>query len=248
PVVWFPALPQRLAAARTGLAAFLGADPDDLALVPNASAGVSVVYAGLEHRPGGEIVVTDHGYGAVTMGAERLARRWGGRVRRARVPLGADADLAFEAVAAELSDATALVVVDQITSATARRLPVERIAAETRRRGVPLLVDGAHAPGLIAAPLDGEPYDFWVGNLHKWGCAPGGRAARAPRGPRPDGRPPRSGPGGAGGPHPARLDRRAPLAAAGGLPAAAALDFVGGTWGWPAARRYMDDLAGYAER
>ncbi|MFE1841956.1 aminotransferase, partial [Streptomyces sp. NPDC059515] len=86
PVVWFPALPQRLAAARTDLAVFLGADPDDLALVPNASAGVSVVYAGLEHRPGGEIVVTDHGYGAVTLGAVRLARRWGGPVRRARVP------------------------------------------------------------------------------------------------------------------------------------------------------------------
>src|SRR5690606_40140032 len=77
PVVWFPELPGRLATARVGLASFLGADPGDLALVPNASAGVSVVYAGLERRGGGEIVVTDHGYGAVTMGAERLARRWG---------------------------------------------------------------------------------------------------------------------------------------------------------------------------
>ncbi|MFC9954932.1 aminotransferase class V-fold PLP-dependent enzyme, partial [Streptomyces prasinus] len=141
PVVWFPALPRRLAEARAGLAAFLGADPGDLALVPNASAGASVVYADLARRHGGEIVVTDHGYGAVTMGAERLARRWGGRVRTARVPLDADEEQAYEAVAAELTDATDLVVVDHITSPTARRMPVERIGAETRRRDIPRLVD-----------------------------------------------------------------------------------------------------------
>ncbi len=123
--------------------------------MPNASAGVSVVYAnlaGLDSASGGEIVVTDHGYGAVTMGAERLARRWGGRVRTARVPLDADEEQAYEAVMAEVGDATGLVVVDQITSATARRLPVERIGAEAARRGVPFLVDAAHAPALLAAP------------------------------------------------------------------------------------------------
>lgn len=50
PVVWFPELPGRIAKARTGLAAFLGVDAGDLALVPNASAYVSVVYANLEKR------------------------------------------------------------------------------------------------------------------------------------------------------------------------------------------------------
>jgi hypothetical protein len=155
PVVWFPALPQKIADARVDLAAFLRATPDDLALVPNASAGISVVLNALPRRRGGAIVVTDHGYGAVTMGAERLARRWGGEVRTARVPLDADEEQAYEAVVAEVDDATDLIVVDQITSATARRMPVERIGAEAARLGIPLLVDGAHAPGLIAAPLDG---------------------------------------------------------------------------------------------
>ncbi|MGC2999260.1 aminotransferase class V-fold PLP-dependent enzyme [Streptomyces sp. G35A] len=248
PVVWFPELPRRLAAARVDLAAFLGADPDDLALVPNASAGVSVVYAGLPVRDGGEIVVTDHGYGAVTMGAERLARRWGGRVRTARVPLDAGAEQAYEAVAAELSDATALVVVDQITSATARRMPVELIGAETRRRGVPLLVDGAHAPGLIASPLDGLTCDFWTGNLHKWGCAPRGTAALVARGPLRDGLYPLIDSWGAADPYPDRFDQQGTVDATGQLAAATALDFIGSTWGWSTARRYMDDLAGYAER
>ncbi|MFD6904754.1 aminotransferase class V-fold PLP-dependent enzyme [Streptomyces sp. NPDC060077] len=248
PVVWFPELPRRLAAARAGLAAFLGADPGDLALVPNASAGVSVVYAGLERRGGGEIVVTDHGYGAVTMGAERLARRWGGRVRTARVPLDADEERAYEAVMAEVGESTGLLVIDQITSATARRLPVERIGAEARRRGVPLLVDGAHAPGLVAAPLSGLTCDFWAGNLHKWGCAPRGTAALVARGPLRDSLYPLIDSWGAHDPYPDRFDQQGTVDATHYLAAATALDFVGGTWGWPAARRYMDELAGYAEQ
>ncbi len=248
PVVWFPALPQRIAATRVELAAFLRVAPEDLALVPNASAGVSVVYAGLSRRRGGEIVVTDHGYGAVTMGAERLARRWGGRVRTARVPLDADEEQAYEAVAAELGEATDLVVLDHITSATARRMPVERIGAEARRRGIPLLVDGAHAPGLIAAPLDGVTCDFWVGNLHKWGCAPRGTAALVARGALREQLYPLIDSWGGADPYPDRFDQQGTVDVTGYLAAPTALDFIERTWGWGTARRYMDDLVGYGER
>ncbi|MBZ9640353.1 aminotransferase class V-fold PLP-dependent enzyme [Streptomyces sp. PSKA30] len=245
PVVWFPALPQRIAATRVQLAAFLHVTADDLALVPNASAGASVVYAALSRRRGGEIVVTDHGYGAVTMGAERLARRWGGRVRTARVPLDADEDQAYEAVAAEIGQATDLVVVDQITSATARRMPVERIGAEARRRGIPVLVDGAHAPGLLAAPLADATYDFWVGNLHKWGCAPRGTAALVARGSLRDRLHPLIDSWGAADPYPDRFDQQGTIDATAYLAAPTALDFVDRTWGWPTARRYMNDMADY---
>ncbi|MEV0186111.1 aminotransferase class V-fold PLP-dependent enzyme [Streptomyces sp. NPDC050625] len=245
PVVWFPALPQRLATTRLELAAFLRVSAGDLALVPNASAGASVVYAALTRRRGGEIVVTDHGYGAVTMGAERLARRWGGRVRTARVPLNAGEEQAYQAVLAELGDATDLIVVDQITSATARRLPVERIGAEARQRGIPVLVDGAHAPGLVEDPLADATYDFWTGNLHKWGCAPRGTAALVARGPLRDGLCPLIDSWGAADPYPDRFDQQGTVDATAYLAAPTALAFVEGTWGWPTARRYMDDLAGY---
>ncbi|MFG1665346.1 aminotransferase class V-fold PLP-dependent enzyme [Streptomyces sp. Y7] len=248
PVVWFPALPQRIAAARVELADFLRVDAGDLALVPNASAGASVVYAALTLRPGGEIVVTDHGYGAVTMGAERLARRYGGRVRTARVPLDADADQAYEAVVAELCDATELVVVDQITSATARRFPVERIGAEARRRGVPVLVDGAHAPGLLDAPLADAAYDVWTGNLHKWGCAPRGTAALVARGPLRELLHPLIDSWAAADPFPDRFDQQGTVDATAYLAAPTSLAFIERTWGWPAARRYMDDLADYGAR
>lgn len=245
PVVWFPALPERIAAARIELASFLGVPAGDLALVPNASAGASVVYAGLTRRRGGEIVVTDHGYGAVTMGAERLARRWGGRVRTARVPLDAGEEQAYEAVVAELGEATELVVVDHITSATARRMPVARIGEAARQRGIPLLVDGAHAPALLASPLDGVNCDFWVGNLHKWGCAPRGTAALVARGPLRDQLCPLIDSWGAADPYPDRFDQQGTVDATAYLAAPTALDFIERTWGWGDARRYMDGLADY---
>nr|WP_206313524.1 aminotransferase class V-fold PLP-dependent enzyme [Streptomyces coryli] len=245
PVVWFPALPDRIAATRAEIAAFLRVAADDLALVPNASAGVSAVFASLPEHRGGEIVVTDHGYGAVTMGAERLARRWGGRVRTARVPLDAGPEEAYEAVAAELSPATGLIVIDHITSPTARRLPVASIGAEARRRGIPLLVDGAHAPGLIDTPLAGVDCDFWVGNLHKWGCTPRGTAALIARGPLRERLHPLIDSWSAAEPYPDRFDQQGTLDATGYLAAPVALDFVERSWGWSAARRYMDDLAGY---
>ncbi|MGP3925106.1 aminotransferase class V-fold PLP-dependent enzyme [Streptomyces sp. 8N616] len=248
PVVWFPALPRRIAATRVELADFLRVAPEDLVLVPNASACASVVYAGLTRRHGGEILVTDHGYGAVTMGAERLARRWGGRVRTARVPLDADEEQAYEALAAEIGEATDLIVLDQITSATARRMPVQRIGAEAQRRGIPLLLDGAHAPGLIAAPLAGVTCDFWVGNLHKWGCAPRGTAALVARGPLREQLHPLIDSWGAAGPYPDRFDQQGTVDATAYLAAPTALAFIERTWGWQTARRYMDDLAGYAER
>jgi isopenicillin-N epimerase len=245
PVAWFSGLARRVRAARVEIAETLGLEPDDTVLVPNASAGVSAVFAGIRLPPGGEIVVTDHGYGAVTMGAERLARRHGGTVRTARVPLDADGRTAFEAVAAELSGTTALIVVDHITSPTGRRMPVELLGAEARRRGIPLLVDGAHAPGLIEAPLTGLDCDFWVGNLHKFACAPPGAAVLVARGPLRDGLFPLIDSWGARDPYPMRFDSQGTLDASAYLAATTAFQFVERTWGWDTVRGYMSELSDF---
>ena len=68
-----------------------------------------------------------------------------------------------------LGDATGLIVLDQITSPTARLMPVERDRRGGRGGAAsPCSSTRAHVPGLIEAPLAGVTCDFWVGNLHKW--------------------------------------------------------------------------------
>jgi isopenicillin-N epimerase len=172
-------LEERIAHVRRHLAAFVGADPDGTALVDNATTGVATVLAGLDLGTGDEVVTTDHGYGAVDLAVDALCRRTGASRRVARVPLAPDDDAVVGAVLDAVTGRTRLVIVDHITSPTARVLPVRRIVEAVRGRAgdrVAVLVDAAHAPGILPDPVTGAGADFWVGNFHKWAYAPRGTA------------------------------------------------------------------------
>lgn len=165
-----------LDAARLVAGAFLGADPEGVAFVQNSTFGVGAVLASFPLVAGDEVLVTDHVYGAVLFGARKAAARAGASVVTVQVALGACDDEMVDAVLAGVTDRTRLVIVDEVTSATAQVFPVRRIVAALRERGVAVLVDGAHAPGLLPVDLGGVRPDFWVGNFHKWPCAPRGSA------------------------------------------------------------------------
>ncbi|GAA3115601.1 isopenicillin-N epimerase [Kribbella aluminosa] len=170
PMVWFRTVADRLTASRLALAAFLETDPAGFALVPNASAGVTVALQTLPIAAGSRIVLTDHAYGAVRYAAERFAERYGAEVVNVGIPLEAD-DRTVVALIADQLDNAAVLIVDQITSGTAKVFPVEALVAAAHDRGVPVVVDGAHAPALIDAPAAAGA-DFWTGNFHKWPAAP----------------------------------------------------------------------------
>lgn len=247
PCDWFMDTAARVAPARVAVAEFLHTDPQATALVPNASAGASVVYSSVPAWRGMRIVTTDHTYGAVRMGAERLARRWNGAVTSVHVPLAATDDEAFELIAAEMTDNVGLVVVDHVTSATARELPAGRVAREGRRRGIPVLVDAAHAPGLFAAPLRNIDADFWIGNLHKFACAPRGTAALVASGPHTQELYPLIDSWGAPEPYPARFDQQGTIDITSYLAAATSFDTIEQHYGWDASRAYISELGDYAQ-
>lgn len=174
-------LPERLAAVRAQLGGLLGAPPEGLAFVQNATSGVASVLASIlaagELAPGDRVLTTSHRYFAVRRALDQAAAAGGWRIDEAPLPavIQSDDDV-MEAIFDRVGPRTRLLVVDVLTSPTALRLPVERICAEARQRGLLTLVDGAHAPGHVPVDLRALGADWWVGNLHKWLCAPKGAA------------------------------------------------------------------------
>lgn len=171
------ALEARLDAVRERLAAFVGADPEGLAFVPNASHGIATVLRSLRFAPGDELLATDHEYNAALNMLRAAAARDGARVVVARIPLPtAGPDEVVERVLAAAGPRTRLALLSHVTSPTAIVLPLGPLVAALEGRGVAVLVDGAHGPGMVPLALDALGASWYAGNLHKWSCAPKGAA------------------------------------------------------------------------
>ena len=169
-------LPPLIAAARERVAGFLGVDPSRAAWVRNVSEGVSAVLGSLELRPGDELVMSTHGYGAVGLALRHHAARARAEVVEAAFPVGAADAAIVSAYEAACSSRTRLVVIDRITSPTATVVPAAAVAAAVAAPGRSVLIDAAHAPGQLDDDIAAFGADHWIGNLHKWAYTPRGSA------------------------------------------------------------------------
>jgi isopenicillin-N epimerase len=156
--------PDLIDAARLRLADYVGADPDGLVFVPNATAGVNVVARSLRFRPGDEVLASDREYGAVDIVWRFVCERAGAsHVRRPPGEL-------WNAV----TERTRVISISHVSSPTAEILPIEELCRRAREAGILTVVDGAHGPGQLPLELDALGADAYAGNCHKWLCGPKG--------------------------------------------------------------------------
>ncbi len=170
-------LPERLAAARARLAAFMGCDRDEMVFVPNATTGLNIVARSLDLQPGDEVLTTDHEYGAMDRMWRFLCGKTGARYVQA--PLGFTLTThqdAAERIWSAVTDRTRVLFLSHITSPSGLILPVEELARRARERGILTILDSAHVPGQIPCDLHALGCDMASGNFHKWLLAPKGSA------------------------------------------------------------------------
>lgn len=168
-------LPGLIRAAVAPLADFIGADPDRTVMIENVSSGIMAVLVSLDLQPGDRVVTTSHVYGAVRHALHHVADRTGAEIIEVPVPLPVSGPQDFlGTLAGAIDTRTRLVVADHVASPSALILPVAEIVALARAAGATVLIDGAHAPGLIDLDLTALDADYYVGNCHKWLCNPKG--------------------------------------------------------------------------
>jgi len=161
--------------ARTRLSSFINADPEGLVFVSNATTGVNTVLKSLSFSQGDEIVITNHIYNACRNAVYVLAEKYGVIVRTVVIPIPIQSkESVLESILSAVTDRTKLVLIDHITSPTAMIFPIEELASILAEKGIDVLVDGAHAPGMIPLNLKSLPVAYYTGNCHKWLCCPKG--------------------------------------------------------------------------
>lgn len=161
--------------AREALATLLKADAQRLVFVPNATAGVNAVLRSLRFEPGDELLTTNHAYPACRRALDWVASRQGALVTVAQIPFPLESPQQVrDAVLAAITPRTRLAMLDHVTSPTGLVFPVGDLVRPLQQRGVHVLIDGAHAPGMLDLDLEQLGADFYAGNCHKWLCSPKG--------------------------------------------------------------------------
>ena len=163
--------------ARRALSEFVNADVDGMAFVSNATQGINTVLRSLRLQPGDEIIVPDHSYQACWNAVDFVTERSGAKTVVVEVPFRVEGPQeVLDIIMGAVTDRTVLALIDTVTSPTGMRMPFEELTEQLQSRGVDVLLDAAHGPGIVPLDLSELAPAYCTGNCHKWLCSPKGSA------------------------------------------------------------------------
>ena len=159
------------------LSGFIGCKPTDIAFVENATMGTNVVLNSLKYEKSDTIFFLNVAYGAVKKSLLQVQKKYGVQLQQEEISLPiVDENDILKLVQNTLKKGTKLAVFDHVPSNYAFTMPVKKLVKVCHAKGVPVLIDGAHALGALPLNLADLEADFYVSNAHKWLCAPKGCA------------------------------------------------------------------------
>ena len=156
---------------------FLNADPDGMTFVTNATTGVNTILRSLDLKKGDEIIVPNHAYQACWNAIDFVTSRSGAEAVVVDIPFRVrDEEEVIGPLLDAITEKTVLAMIDTVTSPTGLRMPFERLVKEIQGRGVDVLLDAAHGPGIVNIDISELQPAYITGNCHKWICTPKGSA------------------------------------------------------------------------
>ena len=157
------------------LGQFLGCRSENLVFVPNATVAMNIVAENTRLKPGDEVLLNDHEYGAVIRIWGAHCQRAGARTVLAKLPLHPHSSSDWvDAIFERVTPRTRMIVLSHVTSPTALILPVEEVCRRAKPLGIPVCIDGPHAIAMLPLSLDQLGCDYYCASLHKWLAAPFG--------------------------------------------------------------------------
>lgn len=158
---------------RENLAAVAGCDPEEMAIVRNASEANQIVQMGIDLKAGDEVLTTDQDYPRMLMTFRQRERRDGIKLVTVSFPVPVmSSDDLYNRIANAVTSKTKLILICHITNRTGVIFPVRRICDMAHAKGIPVMVDGAHAFNHFPYKLSDLNCDYYGVSLHKWTCAP----------------------------------------------------------------------------
>lgn len=160
---------------RDPLAAFVGCNRDEIALLRNATEANNYIANGIEMKPGDEVLMTDQEHPGGEQPWQLKAKRYGIVVKKVTLPRPVkDASQALNLFSDAITPHTRVIFFSHITSPTGVVLPAKELCALARSKGVLSAVDGAHVTGMMSLNLHDLGCDMYSSSPHKWLQAPKG--------------------------------------------------------------------------
>jgi len=160
---------------KSALSTYLGGDPEGFVFPRNTTEAMNFVANGLDIAEGDDVVSTDHEHIGGLEPWKLITTRRGATLTIASLPAPAETPMQLaDAVWSAVGDRTRVVSVSHLTFTTGTQLPITMLAERCRDRGIILVIDGAHPPGMLKLDLTTVGGDFYATSPHKWMLAPQG--------------------------------------------------------------------------
>lgn len=172
--MWEILEPQR-EGVRQRIARDFGCDTEEIALTRNASESLQICQLGIDMEPGDEVLTTTHDYGRMINTFKQRERRDGIKLVQFSLPVPAeDPDEIVRLFEEHITPKTKMILMCHIVNITGQIMPVKQVVQMARKKGIPVVVDGAHAYAHFEFKHEDLDCDYYGSSLHKWLLAPHG--------------------------------------------------------------------------